>query len=386
MANLPPALPSLSYSQLVQNIIASYAAATNTQPQLSPGDPLLAFIQGVSSQLVYVEAVINQLAAVTRAQTSTGGDLDTWMAQFSFTRLPATFASGSFTLSVLSTHSTAVTVPVGIVIQTTGGAIQYKLIADTTQTAYNSAFNAYVLPANTYSINVTAQALVAGSASNVQIGQVNAFATQPAGIDLVTNNAAITNGIDAETDTAFRARFLLYLQGLQRATLPAIESAIVGVQSGLTYTVLDNTNNALQFQPGEFLVVINDGSGNPPSSLLAAVSAAVGAVAPLTVQWNVIGPTPVSGTVTLAVSLAAGYTLVMVQSYVQAAVSNYAQSVPLGGVVAISGIVQAALGVAGIVSVQAGVTINGGTVDLILSGLEVLVCPPASVTVTQYTN
>lgn len=387
MANLPPALPSLSYNQLVQNIINAYAGAVGVSPQLNPGDPLLSFIQGISSQLVYLESVVSQLAAVTRAQTSVGGDLDTWMAQFNFTRLPATFASsGSFSLSVLSVHSTSVSVPVGTVIQTTGGAIQYQLIADTTQSAYNASLNAYVLPAGATSITVTAQALIAGSGGNAQIGQVNAFASQPAGIDNVTNTAAVVNGLDAETDTAFRARFLTYLQSLQRATATAVGNAIMSVQSGLTYTIMDNTNNALQYQEGEFLVVVNDGSGHPASTLLNSVSAAIAAVAPITVQWNVIGPTAVAGTVNLAISLAAGYTISMVQAFVQTAVSAYAQSVPLGGVVTVSGVVQAALGITGVVSVQSGVTINGAAADFVMTGVEVFVCPTTSVTVTQYTN
>ncbi len=386
MANIPPVLPQLTYSQLVQNILSTYAAGAGTSPQLTVGDPLLALVQGLSSQLVFIEGVIQQLANVTRAQSSVGGDLDTWMAQFNFSRLPAVAASGQVTLSVLSTHNTSVSVPVGTIVQTLGGAIQYQLVADTTESAYNATTNSYVLPAGAYSITATVQALTVGSISNVQAGQLNSFASPPAGIDQVTNASAIVNGVDAETDNNFRTRFLSYLQSLQRATLPAVENAIAGVQQGLTYTVLNNTNNALQYQQGEFLVVVNDGSGNPPSSLLNAVSAAISGVAPITVQWNVIGPTAVAGTISLAVSLSAGYTLSMVQGLVQSAVSAYASGVALGGVVTVTGVIQAAMGVAGVASVQSTVSINGANADFNMTGTEVFVCPATSVTVTQYTS
>ena len=384
--NLPPLLPTLTYQQIVSNVINAYAAEIGATPQLTPGDPLLALIQGLSSQVVFVENVIQQLVNVTRAQTSVGGDLDTWMAQFNFIRLPASYAEGAVTLSVYSVHNNSVSVPVGTIIQTTGGAIQYQLVADTTQAAYSATTNAYVLPAGSLSITATAQALVAGSASNVQPSQLVQFASQPAGIDLVSNTLAITNGFDAETDSAFRARFILYLQGLSKATAPAVGSAIESVQAGLTYTILNNTNNALQYQQGMFLVVVNDGSGSPPSSLLNEVSSAVGAVAPLTVQYNVIGPTPVAGTIVLSVDLAAGFTLSQVRSAVQSAVSTYASAVTLGGVVTVSGIIQAAMGVSGVVSVAPGVTINGVAADFNMTGVQVFVCPPASVTVNQYTN
>lgn len=386
MANLPPLLPSITYPQLVSNIINAYAAETGTSPQLTPGDPLLALIQGVSSQIVFIEYVVQQLVNVTRAQTSTGGDLDTWMAQFNFTRLPASYAEGAVTLSVNSVHNNSVSAPVGAVVQTSGGAIQYQLVADTTQAAYNATTNSYVLPAGSLSITATAQALVAGSASNVQSGQLAQFASPPAGIDSVTNASAITNGIDPETDDAFRARFVLYLQGLSKATASAVGAAIESVQAGLTYTILTNTNNALQYQPGMFLVVVNDGSGSPSSALLNEVSSAVGAVAPLTVQYNVVGPTPVAGAIALSVALDSGYTLSQVLSAVQTAVSTYANAVTLGGVVTVSGVIQAAMAVAGVLSVAPGVTINSVAADFNMSGVEVFVCPAASVAVSQYTN
>ncbi len=385
MANLPPVLPQLTYSQLLQNIINAYAAGTGTSPQVTTGDPMLALFQGVSSQLVFIEAVIQQLANVARAQTSTGGDLDTWMAQFNFPRLPATYAEGPVTLSVLSAHNTSVSVPVGTVVQTLGGAIQYQLVADTTQAAYVASSNSYVLAAGQLSITATAQALQPGSGSNVQIGQLNSFAAQPGGIDQVTNTAAISNGVDPETDNAFRARFVLYLQGLGKATATAVGAAIESVQSGLTYTILNNTNNALGYQEGQFLVVVNDGTGHPSSTLLSAVSAAIAPVAPITVQWNVIGPTAVAGTVSLAVSLVSGHTIAQVAPFVQTAVSAYTQGVALGGTVLVSGVVQAALSVAGVASVQSGVTINGAAADFVMTGVEVFVCPATSVTVTQYT-
>lgn len=385
MANLPPALPDLTYTQLVDNTIGYYASQLGVIPQLTTGDPVLALIQGVCSQIVYLEGVIQQLANVTRAQTSVGGDLDTWMAQFAFTRIQATFAQGAVTLSVLSAHNTTAMVAVGTIVQTSGGAIQYQVIADTTQPTFNSVLNAYVLPGGSFSMTATVQAMTAGSGSIVQAGQLNSFAVQPSGIDQVSNLLAIANGLDAETDTAFRSRFALYIQGLSKATLYAIEAAIEGVQQGVTYLVMNNTNNTFGYQPGMFLAVVNDGSGNPPSTFINAVSAAIGSVVALTVQWNVIGPTPITGTIALAVSLITGYTLTQVALLVQNAVAAYVSSISFGGTVMVSGVISAATGVLGVASVKPGVTINGGVIDFKTTGVDVFVCPAASVTVTQYT-
>lgn len=380
-----PVLSTLNYNQVLSNLIGAWAAESGAVPQLLPGDPLLALFQAVSSQIVFLESVAQYVANLTRAQTSTGTDLDSWMAQFDFTRLPAVYAVGAVTLGVNSVHNTSTNVSLNTVVQTVGGAIQYQLIADTTQAAYDPTSQSYVLPANTSSITATAQALAAGSSSNVQAGQLTQFSSPPAGIDTVTNGLAIQNGLDAESDSAFLARFVVYIQNLSKATLGAVEEAITSVQADLDYVVLDNTNAANQFQPGMFTVVIDDGSGNPPSTLINAVANAVTAVRGLSILSSVIGPQLVSGTVSLAVRLASGYTLAMVTAPVQDAVATFSTTLTIGGAAYIDAIMDAAKSVTGVLSVAPTMLIDGVNSDLLVTPLEVWRVTAGNVTVTSYT-
>ena len=380
-----PVLSTLNYNQVLSNLIGAWAAESGAVPQLLPGDPLLALFQAVSSQIVFLESVAQYVANLTRAQTSTGTDLDSWMAQFDFTRLPAVYAVGPVTLGVNSVHNTSTNVSLNTVVQTVGGAIQYQLIADTTQAAYDPTSQSYVLPANTSSITATAQALAAGSSSNVQAGQLTQFSSPPAGIDTVTNGLAIQNGLDAESDSAFLARFVVYIQNLSKATLGAVEEAITSVQADLNYVVLDNTNAANQFQPGMFTVVIDDGSGNPPSTLINAVANAVAAVRGLSILSSVIGPQLVSGTVSLAVRLASGYTLAMVTASVQDAVATFSTTLTIGGAAYIDAIMDAAKSVTGVLSVAPTMLIDGVNSDLLVTPLEVWRVTAGNVTVTSYT-
>ena len=80
----------------------------------------------------------------------------------------------------------------------------------------------------------------AGSQGNVLANSITSTNTGISGVDIVTNASAFTNGIDAETDAAFRIRFVAYLLSLSKDTKAAIGSAINNVQQGLSYTLTEN--------------------------------------------------------------------------------------------------------------------------------------------------
>ena len=387
MATVLPTLPSRTFQQFVSDMIASWASSTGVTPQLLDGDPLLAFFQACASQDVFIESVILALIALTRAQTSTGGDLDTWMAQFNFPRLPADYAEGPLTVGVLSAHASSTPLPVGTLVQTPGGAITYQVIADTTQSAYNATLGAYILAAGATSMTVSAQAQVAGAGSNVQANQLTTFPNPVAGIDTVTNAAAITDGTNSETDAAYRARFVLYLSALARATLSAIETAIESVQQGLDYLVLDNTNVNGDQAFGQFTVVLDNGTGSPPSSLLNAVSAAIGAVAGFTIQYNVIAPVLDTIAIVLNVAIASGSVSGTVTAAVQAAIVAYVNSLPIGQELLLSELVTTAQGVAGVASVElSSVTIAGSAANYTPVSTGVVRTTTSDVTIGTYSG
>jgi hypothetical protein len=71
------------------------------------------------------------------------------------------------------------------------------------------------------------------------------------------------NGSDAESDAAFRLRFVEYISSLAKATPAAVDYAITSLQLGLTDVIVENYDYAGNYKPGSFYTVIDDGSGSP---------------------------------------------------------------------------------------------------------------------------
>ncbi len=388
-------LPVKTLAQFTSDQVTAWANAIGLTPALTTGDALLALFEAVSAQLEFVQSQVQLVVALSRAQTSTGADLDSWMAQFGVTRLPATFAEGVVTFTKLSPATTAVLIPAatltngvysgGVLVQTTGGAIQYQVIPDTTQPTYSPSQNAYVLAIGQTTLTASVQALVGGAAYNVSAGQLVQIASTLAGIDLVTNGSAINNGVDAESDAAFRARFPLYLASLAKATLAAILYAASSVQQGLSVTPLENTLPNGTTQQGAFTLIIDNGTGAPPSELLSLVYDAVYAVRAFTVQPNVIGPSVVNVPIGISIRLATGYTSGVVVPLVQSAIAAVVNGLADAATLYVSAVEQAALGVTGVLAVKpATTTINGVQADFVPTSFQTVRTSVGTVTVGLY--
>lgn len=367
-------LPTQTPAQMLDAMVASFAASTGIPPVFSSGDSLLAFMQTVQIQLEFLQGLVSQVVLLTRAQTSTGADLDAWMAQFSFSRLPADYGDGDVTfaanqpaanpVSIQAATLTAGVYSGGTVIQTSNGGVQYQVVPDTGNAAYNAATNSYVLAAGQSSLTALVQALTAGSASNVAANALIVIASPLPGIDTVTNPSPITNGSDAETDAAFLARFPLYLGTLAKATLAAIIAAASGVQQGLLITPVENENPQGATVAGSFTVFVDDGSGDPPTSLIDNVFTAVDAVRAFGVQAFVAGPNVTTVPIGLLARVATGYVSATVLAAVKNAVAAATNQLAAGATLFVGAIIQAALSVPGCEAVNAPtVTINGAAAD-----------------------
>ena len=371
--------------QLTSDMVAAWAAFVGVTPVMQSGDGLLALFQSVSIELDFIQQQIQAVQKLVRAQTSSGADLDSWMAQFAFTRLPAVTAIGPVTFSKLTPATTAVLISAGSQVQTADGSIVYSVVADTAQSAWSAASNAYVLSPGQSSSVATVQAGIAGTSQNVVANQLSVIASPLAGIDAVTNPAAIADGIDAESDAAFRARFVLYISTLAKATAAAVLAAALSAQQGITATIAENQTPTGTAQAGAFTVFVDNGTGAPPASLLSSVYNSVAAARALGIQAYVSGPTLVTVAIVLSVRVASGYASVTVLAAVQAAVVAAVNALGLGGTLYVSAIEAAALAVPGVVSVKPGTTtINGAQADLAAAGNQEIRTSTGSVSVGSY--
>jgi uncharacterized phage protein gp47/JayE len=379
-----------SFSSLVSNFAGAVQGACSSLVDFTIGSILRAIDEAVAYVALWLQGLALQVAALTRASTSNGTDLDSWFAQFGFTRLPGAAATMQETFGRYTATAQALIYP-GAIVQSQDGSVIFQVIADTTNGNWNATLGAYVLPAGTTSINVTVQCAqlmqgvlspLVGTVGNVQANTINLSGSSIAGVDYVNNAAAATSGVNAETDTAARARFVTYIASLEGATLVAVQNAIAGVQPGMTGIIIENKLYSGATQYGYFTAIVNDGTGTANSTELANAGTAIEAARPLTVTFGVFAPTPLAVNIAMSLTTGTGYTHSAVVTAVIAALTTYIKSLQVtssGGVLPysiLSSIAYAVLGVTNVTSI----TLNGGTADLTVTGEQAFTVGTITVT------
>lgn len=360
MANLQ----AKDFQTLVREQVAAIQGGTSkVLVDLSVGSILRSVVEAYSAVALWLQGLILQLLATTRAATSSGTDLDSWVADYGLTRLPASAASGVVTFSRFTPTQQAV-VPVGAIVQTADGTQQYAVTVDTTNPAYNAALGGYVLAAGNASVNAPVLAVSVGAAGNASVNGINTLGQAIPGVDSVTNAAAFTNGADAESDAALRARFVAYVASLSKATKAAVGYAATSLKQGITYTLVENQQYNGTTQNGYFFLVVDDGTGYPSSTFLATVYNAIDAVRPVTSTFGVFAPVVVPANVGMTVTAAVGYDHIATASLVATALTNYINSLPLGTPLAWSRLAQVAYDASPGVTNVSAVLLNGGTADI----------------------
>lgn len=366
-------------------------------PNFVPGKITLALAEADANQAVTVQLLDQYVINFARSATSENTDLDSWMAQFAFPRLPAETAFGTVTFSTPVANAQAASVPVGTVIQIPGGAMQYVVIANPSMPAFNSATQAYVLPAGQLSINATAQSLDTGSNGNVQANQLTQIVNTLYGVPSVTNATAITNGKAAETDAAYRARFIDYINNLSRATRGAIEAAELGIAPGLKVALFENVQfignpptDIIEPDYGWVWVILDDGSGDPPQALLDEALVTLSETVAFGIRYGVLPPEIVAPDIELTIRMLPGADFDTVVPIIQAAVVDYVNALPIGtsgindGLIFLSQIECLALMTPGVQSVQPqSVTIDDQEEDYQLEPWQEALITTANVSVTQ---
>jgi len=360
--------------QTFTTLVAAAAAAVQGSAKqlidLTVGSTLRALLEASASVGLWMQWLILQVLQMTRAATSTGADLDSWVADFGLTRLPAVAATGSVTFSRFTPGGTAL-VPLGTQVKTADALLAFEVTQDTANAAWNATLNGYLIPAAQASVTVPVAATVAGSSGNVQASTVTLISAAISGVDTVTNALAFSNGIDAETDAALRARFQNFINTRSQATAAAVGYAVSSVQQGLSWTIQENTTAAAVFTPGNFVVTVDDGTGNPLGTLLAKVQTAVNAVRPVGSSFQVLAPGVVVANISLTAAAAAGFTQAQAVAAVGTALTAAVNAGGMGTGFAYGKIFQVALNQPSVASVSA-VMLNGGTADLTVTQAQVV--------------
>lgn len=363
------ALNTKTFAQLVSDQVTAIQASSARLINTTIGSIVRALAESNAGVALWMQSLLLKLLARTRASTSTGEDLDTWMSDFAVSRLPAVSAVGDVTFSRF-TATNAATIPVGASVQSRDGQQSFQVVADTTNPAY--ADGAFMLGAGVSSIDVRVQAAVPGAGGNVVAGGISVLATAISGVDTVTNAAAFTNGSDAETDVAIRARFVAYVASLSKGTQAAIAYAISSLQIGLQHSFVENEQYSGATDYGYFYVVVDDGTGAPGSIVLNSVANAIEAVRPVTSRFGVFAPVINTANVAMTAAIGPGYDAAATKLIVQNAVRDYVNSLTLGQPLVYTRLLQVAYNASAGVTAITGLLINGGTVDIAATPKQVV--------------
>ena len=351
-----------SFSQLVQDMGAALQGSASALVDVSVGSVVRAIFEANAGIALWIQWLILQVLSMTRASTSIGADLDTWMADFGLVRLAATPASGTVTFSRYALGQAAL-VPVGTQLKTADGTLHFIVTADPGLPIWQNQPPGYLVPSGVASIDVPVQCSSVGSAGNVLANTITVIASSVPGVDQVSNANAFTNGLEVEGDASFRSRFRIYLSSLSKATQAAVASAISNVRQGLSYQIKENIGPDGGTRPGMFTVIVDDGTGYPSASLLTTVASAIDAVRPVGTMFSVFPPTVQLVNVSLAVQVSPGAPAPALATLEQQ-VTSYLDHLPVESMVSVTRIAQTLYSSNQHVDNVTDITINGIAADL----------------------
>lgn len=268
------------------------------------------------------------------------------------TRNPAVQATGTLTITRQST-SGAMLLPAGFSQLAAAPSVPGQSGA-TVLTTQDASFAAGVA-----SVTVSAQAVIGGSAGNLAAGTFLTPLTPVNGISSQNGfqvAASFTGGVDKETDTAFRARIPITVQGRVKGQKTSLLAAALGVPGVLSAGVLSpgQTRGDGSSVPAGNAEVYYQGS----SGLLSAVQSAVTGAA--TVNQNPLTYASISLTAPRGQQRVVAAVTVFVHpgtdptatgTAVSTALQNYVNGVGIGGTARVALAINACLAVTGVASV-----------------------------------
>src|SRR5574340_1428069 len=140
------------FSTIVRTIVTAIQGGARTLVDLTVGSILRAVIESNAAVVLWLQGLILQLLAATRAATSSAADLNTWVGDYGVTRLAAVAATGQVTFSRFTAAQQAV-IPIGASVQTGDGSQSFAVTLDAANPAYSAALGGYVMAVGVASVN-----------------------------------------------------------------------------------------------------------------------------------------------------------------------------------------------------------------------------------------
>ena len=151
-----------TFNQLIQDMGAALQSSATSLVDVSVGSVIRAIFEANASVVLWLQWLILQTLSMTRAATSAGLDLDSWMADFGAVRLAAIPSTGMLSFSRFATTLPAL-IPLGTVVKTADGLLSFTVTRDDTLSTWQQQSTGYVVPTGVISADVPVTCLAAGS-------------------------------------------------------------------------------------------------------------------------------------------------------------------------------------------------------------------------------
>ena len=220
---------SKNFATLVSDQVTAIQGAATKLVDLTIGSILRAVVEANAAVVLWLQGLVLTLLAKTRAATSNGSDLDTWVADFGLTRLAAVAASGSVTFARF-TPTNAATVPIGSLVQTGDGTQKYAVTIDVTNPAYSSGAGGYVIGAGVSSVTVPVLGPLAGQVVVKLATPLTDVRTPPEAVIVVPSAFTMPNVLADPSEIAGAASERIYVEAEPlMAVEPAVAVGLPGV-------------------------------------------------------------------------------------------------------------------------------------------------------------
>jgi uncharacterized phage protein gp47/JayE len=237
-----------SYREILEAMRNYIIAHQNRATDFNEGSVILSLVEGYARELaaLYIKAVSNiELYAKDMA-----------FAQFDFEKKDGLAAGGSVVFSRKTASGMAARIPQGALISAADG-LQFETTAagDIAAGAVNSG-------------DVPVSCTKVGRMGNVNPQKVNAIVNAIYGVDAVINNAAMSGGVDIETDEEYSERFSEFIIGLGKSSVSGVRATALSINGVRSVSVVEHFPNESGYH---FTLFAENGSGALPTAVKAKI-------------------------------------------------------------------------------------------------------------------
>jgi uncharacterized phage protein gp47/JayE len=200
-------------------------------------------------------------------------------------------------------------------------------------------------------ITIAAESEEPGGDYNVGAGAVTVLTNAPDGVTDVTNPAPFTGATDPEGFEDFRIRLLQTVRAPQTGSPSDLKSWAESVDGVESATVYQNDNEGTPTNGHVTIRIAGPGGSVPGSDVIDAVIALIEVKDIANVTIHVTTFTATSTNVSVSVTLDTGYSLTDVTPSVDAAISDYINSLDVGETLRVAGLYAAVFGLPGVTDV-----------------------------------